>query len=539
MAYRHTSAGLAELLRTARAQGDSQPTDGQLLGQFVAQRDGEAFAVLVRRHGAMVMGVCRRILGNAADAEDGFQATFLVLVRKAAALVGRAVLGDWLHGVARRIALNAKRTSARSRVKEQALARPEVQGEPVRDDWLPVLDEELGRLGEKYRLPIVLCDLEGRSRREAAAQLGWPEGTVAGRQARGRALLVERLARRGLAPAVGALTAAWSKPAAAAAAPAALAAATVKAACLLAAGPAAASGAISLKVAALVEGAIHTMLLKKLKASAVAAIVALAAAGLGYGVFAGGEPVGNREPAPPAASQPSVLPADQKAKPEAKQDDAKKPARLAVALDKKSYEVGEPIALTVRLTNSGSKPFDVPTTSDARGQYDLTFLLVVKNDKGETLKHPGASFFGAMSMLGGHESIAPGKSFTREFLLNYRVLPLTPGAYSVHAVFQPGSSAERKDLRTQSEAVAFGIAATPPADVQSRVARLTKELRDGGDARRSWASPVTRTLPPRSSACSTASPKAWTPSTPCSIWIETTSSERSWNRSTRAARATA
>src|SRR5207248_667427 len=131
--------------------------------------------------------------------EDAFQATFLVLVRKAGTLAARAVLGDWLHGVARRTALAARREAARRRAKERARARPEVQGEEARDDRLPLLDEELARLPEKYRLPLVLCDLEGRTRRETAGLLGWPEGTVAGRLARGRALLARRLARRGAA----------------------------------------------------------------------------------------------------------------------------------------------------------------------------------------------------------------------------------------------------------------------------------------------------------------------------------------------------
>src|SRR5437899_2920414 len=153
---------MAHLLRAAR----EQDSDGQLLGQFLARQDEAAFAALVRRHGPMVLAVCRRVLGNAADADDAFQATFLVLVRKAGSLLGRSVLGDWLHGVARRTALNARRLAARRRTKEQAMARPEARGEPCRDDWLPLLDEQVDRLPQKYRLPIVLCDLEGKTRKE-------------------------------------------------------------------------------------------------------------------------------------------------------------------------------------------------------------------------------------------------------------------------------------------------------------------------------------------------------------------------------------
>jgi RNA polymerase sigma factor (sigma-70 family) len=170
-------------------------TDGQLLQRFLAHRDEEAFAALVQRHGPMVLGVCRRILDNTADAEDAFQATFVVLVRKAASLVHRAVLGDWLHGVARHTALKARTEMVRRRTRERIVARSEVPRQPPRNDWLPLLDQEINRLPEKYRLPVVLCDLESHTRTEAAARLGWPEGTVAARLARGRALLGKRLIR--------------------------------------------------------------------------------------------------------------------------------------------------------------------------------------------------------------------------------------------------------------------------------------------------------------------------------------------------------
>jgi RNA polymerase sigma factor (sigma-70 family) len=481
VANHRTSIDFAGLLQSIRALNGADVSDGQLLRRFLVQRDEEAFDTLVRRHGAMVLGVCRRILGNAADADDAFQATFLVLVRKAGSLTGRAVLGDWLHGVARHTALNAKRMSARRRVKEQAMARPEAQGEPARDDWLPLLDEELCRLRENYRLPIVLCDLEGKSRREAAACLGWPEGTVAGRLARGRALLAKRLARRSLLLSVGTVTAALAQHAASAAVPAALSDSTIKA-CLVAAGSTTASAAISAKVIALVEGAVRTMLLNKLKSIATAAIVVLAAAAVVYGVFAEERLTGNHEAAQQAAVQPNAPPSDQKAEQDPMKDDAKKPTRLVIALDKKSYEVGEPIKLTVSLSNVSDAPFDVPTTSDSRGQYDTTFSFVVKNDKGTVLKHPGRGKFGAMSVLGGHQTVPPGKFYTREFLLNYQIPPLTPGEYRVHAVFQPGSAAGPRDLRAQSQEVTIHIADTPPADVQARVARLAKELRDGGES---------------------------------------------------------
>ncbi len=236
--------------------------------RFLNEHDEAAFAALVGRHGPMVFAVCRRILGNPADAEDAFQATFLVLVRKAWSLRTRGVLGDWLHGVARRTALKAKGAAAKRRLKEQAMARPEALGEESRDECLALLDGELAGLPEKYRLPIVLCDLEGRTRQEAAKHLGWPEGTVAGRLARARAMLAKRLARRGLTLSAGALAASLPTDAVLAHVPAALVANTVKAAMLLAAGETAAESLISAKVAALTGEIMKAMFVTKLKTAA-------------------------------------------------------------------------------------------------------------------------------------------------------------------------------------------------------------------------------------------------------------------------------
>jgi len=191
-----TSPSLGSLLQALFAQ-DAE-SDGELLRRFLAQRDEAAFTLLVKRHGPMVLGVCNRILGNAADADDAFQAAFLVLVRKARSLASRSVVGDWLHGVARRTALKARAGAARRRTVEQTQARPEGMPQEARNDWLPRLDEEIARLPQKYRLPIVLCDLEGKTRQAAARQLSWPEGTVAGRLARGRVLLTKRLLRGAL-----------------------------------------------------------------------------------------------------------------------------------------------------------------------------------------------------------------------------------------------------------------------------------------------------------------------------------------------------
>src|SRR5262245_8634066 len=152
-------------------------TDGQLLGCFLDHRDEAAFAALVKRHGPMVWGVCRRLLPHH-DAEDAFQATFLVLVRKAASVVPREMVANWLYGVAHQTALHSRRTSARRRTRERQVTQmcePAVAGEDLWHDLQPLLDQELSRLPDKYRVAIVLCDLEGKTRKEVARQVGCPE----------------------------------------------------------------------------------------------------------------------------------------------------------------------------------------------------------------------------------------------------------------------------------------------------------------------------------------------------------------------------
>jgi RNA polymerase sigma factor (sigma-70 family) len=184
-------------------------TDGHLLERFATDR-GEvaelAFAVLVERHGAMVLRVCQGVLGDPDDAQDAYQATFLVLIRKARTLWVRDSLGPWLHQVAYRTASHARSAAARRRRHERraATSRPEGRADGV-DDLGRVLHEEIDRLPECYRAPVVLCDLEGRNHEQAARHLGWPVGTVKSRQARGRQRLRDRLRRRGLAPSAGLL----------------------------------------------------------------------------------------------------------------------------------------------------------------------------------------------------------------------------------------------------------------------------------------------------------------------------------------------
>jgi RNA polymerase sigma factor (sigma-70 family) len=218
----------------------------------------------------MVLGVCRRVLGNHQDAEDAFQVTFLVLVRKAALLRQPERLGNWLFGAAYRAALEIRAASASRRARErQVRDMPEPQVAAEQPDLLrelrPILDQELNRLPEKYRTPLVLCELEGRKRREIARQLRIPEGTLSSRLATARKLLASRLARRGLALSTGVLGLALSSDCASAQLNGALLDSTVHAAVLMAAGAMPAPGMITVRVAAATEGVLRTMLLNRLK----------------------------------------------------------------------------------------------------------------------------------------------------------------------------------------------------------------------------------------------------------------------------------
>jgi RNA polymerase sigma factor (sigma-70 family) len=196
---------LDSVLRGAEALAARDPVgtlpDPDLLRRFAAGRDPSAFAVLVRRHGPLVWGVCRNLLPADADAEDAFQATFLALVRSAGGIRRTEALGGWLHGVAYRVALKARRSAARRKKREVVAAVPEPDSpvpDAAWDELQAAVHEELCRLPDKLRLPFVLCGLQGRSQKEAAEVLGWKVGTVSGRLSEARRRLLDRLARRGV-----------------------------------------------------------------------------------------------------------------------------------------------------------------------------------------------------------------------------------------------------------------------------------------------------------------------------------------------------
>lgn len=271
--------------RIAAACEPGDAPDRDLLARFAQGRDEEAFAALMRRHGPMVLSVCARVLSQAQDAEDAFQATFLVLARKAGSLERPALLANWLYGVAYRISLKARTEAAHCRAKETTVsdvAAMEPASECAWTDVRCVLDDEIARLPEKYRVPFVLCHLEGKTNDEAAALLGRPKGTILSRLAVARERLRCRLTRRGVTLSAAALATILSGASAEAVAPVRQIA-TRKAAMMVAAGQSVA-GVVSARVASLMEGALRAMWFTKLKTTTAVLFVlgALAATGLAY-----------------------------------------------------------------------------------------------------------------------------------------------------------------------------------------------------------------------------------------------------------------
>jgi RNA polymerase sigma factor (sigma-70 family) len=345
---------------------DRRPTDRDLLESFVAGRDGAAFAALLDRHGAMVLSVCRGVLGDDHAAEDAFQATFFILSRKADS-IRQACVGGWLCQVARRVALRAR---ARMAGRTQLETRPRTMSSP--EPWLDlslrelraVVQHEVGLLPERYRTAVVLCDLEGKTQEEAARLLGMTSGAVKGRLERARRRLRGRLVRRGLGLPAGLLAAGLAR--AADAVPERLAAAVVRAAVA-----GASLAGVSAEVIELAREATVTMT-AKLKIATVFLITALGVAGsVGYPAWAALE--GDPPPATPAAPQPPAA----AAKPTTKGETLNYSCRVT---DK---DTGKPIAgatVTVRRSVLGDPEEaernhileETKHTTDADGRYSFT-----------------------------------------------------------------------------------------------------------------------------------------------------------------------
>jgi RNA polymerase sigma factor (sigma-70 family) len=312
MAEKKPETVLQQIRQVVGAPGPEEIADHHLLQRFLRSQEESAFATLVRRHGPMVLGVCRRILRDPHQAEDAFQATFLVLARKAGSIRKQESVASWLHGVALRVAGKA-RTSAcrRSALERRVMAMRQSESPKPRDrsELGEVLDQELRRLPEKYRAPLVLCYLEGKSSEEAARELGWTPGMVRGRLFRGRDLLRDRLARRGLAGiAAGGLEPALA-PSAAPAVPAALLEATIRGGLLFAKSQGALAG-LSASTVALAEAAMWGLFWEQWKAPLLA-VTAGAAGMTGLATAVGLGLLGTEHGPAPGMAQVSPAPAVQ------------------------------------------------------------------------------------------------------------------------------------------------------------------------------------------------------------------------------------
>ncbi|MFL5341456.1 MAG: RNA polymerase sigma factor, partial [Gemmataceae bacterium] len=335
-------------------------TDGQLLEDYISRRDEAAVTALVRRHGPMVWGVCRRVLRNCHDAEDAFQATFLVLVRKAASIAAPELLANWLYGVAHQTARKARATVGKRAVRERQVTdmpEPAAVEQDLWNDLQPLLDHELSQLPDIYRVAIVLCDLEGKTRKEAARHLGLPEGTVGSRLARARVVLAKRLTERGVAVSCGALAAVLAQSVASAGVPSQVVSKAIQAASLLAAGQVVAVGPVSVKVATLTESVLKAMMMSKLKA-AIAVILVL-------GFISAGATVATLR----SAAQDKPLTANEPVKKPPEPDKeaftawGKEVGGMQAGLgfrpgENRVYHHGETVKVVVRVRNVGKEPVE-------------------------------------------------------------------------------------------------------------------------------------------------------------------------------------
>ncbi len=305
---------LRQLLETHAAQN---LTDGQLLTRYTSQRDEAAFAALMQRHGPVVYGVCRHVLGHEQDAEDAFQGTFLVLARKAASIRQRSSVAGWLHGVAYRLALKARQSAARRRHRESQSARPEEDRPPSEEAWRElqaILDEELQRLPDKYRTPFILCVLQGRSKAEAARELEWKEGTVSSRLAQARKVLQARLGRRGVTLSAVLCGLAVAEQGSQAAVPASLGALALRLVEAVAASQPVAEG--SVPAAALADGLLRSMAVTRFKECLAVFLILLLFGSAG--AFLLWRP---RDPMPPLLGPATRLPLKEPDRPENQIDD--------------------------------------------------------------------------------------------------------------------------------------------------------------------------------------------------------------------------
>src|SRR5579871_176237 len=300
---------MGHLRRVAGLSAAQRRTDAELLEQYVATRDEDAFGALVRRYGRLVRSVCRHVLHHEQDIDDAFQVTFLVFATKAASIRSTTSVASWLYGVAYRTAMNAKRVRRR-RSEELREVEGSTTQQPVMEAALrelqSILDHEVHRLPERCRAPFVLCCLEGKSRAEAAAQLGWKEGTVSSRLAEARKILHRRLVRRGVVFSAALCAAESARVAASAAVSPALVRATIKNARLFVASKKLAADVASAEVASLAKGVLSSMSMTPLK---IATVVLFTVSSLAGACVLTGQVLAGKSP---AQQEASPLPAPQR-----------------------------------------------------------------------------------------------------------------------------------------------------------------------------------------------------------------------------------
>jgi RNA polymerase sigma factor (sigma-70 family) len=381
---------LRQLRRLADEQAGQDLSDAALLQRFRAGREETAFALLVQRHGPMVLGVCRRVLGDRHEAEDAFQATFLVLLRRAGAIHRREALGGWLHRVAYRVAARARDGLARRRAAAVRAAPPAAAPDPADlmawGELRRAVEEELHRLPAKYRVPLVLCCLEGKTHEQAGRELRWPKSSVTARLERARQMLHQRLGRRGFVLPATLLAALLAAEASSAAVPAALVLATVRLALQVLHGEAAAAPGV-----ALAEGVLRGMARVRL-ATAALVVLTLGLAAAGAAALAQTRPAG--EQAPPSAPAPRTeadKPPREAGPPPADPDQA---GQGAIVSGTVADQDGKPVAGARVWLREGEQSHTRFRSADADAQGRFRFAEVPAGSAAVVALAPGHSFAG-------------------------------------------------------------------------------------------------------------------------------------------------
>jgi RNA polymerase sigma factor (sigma-70 family) len=483
---RTTGNPIVQLIRRlVEGQHLKELPDQELLRRFGSGQDEAAFHSLLRRHGPMVLEVCRNVLGNESDAEDAFQATFLIFAQKAGAIRKGSSVGSWLYGVAYRTALKAQAEFAK-RHKHEACVTGRTPEEVSSDlSWREirqVLHAELHRLSESYRAPLVLCYLEGKTQDETATLLGVSKATVKQRLERGRSLLRARLVRRGLGPAAVLAASVWPTATVPACLPPTLVGSTAKAAIAVAAGRSAIEGLVSAKAAALALRGLKAMLFTKLQnATAGVLLLGLLASTLSVAVHAGlapGLPGGQPPRQSPPANRPAPSEEDQLARVLQAVDalPAQAKAEVLVRLARAQAQAGNKDAARTSLQQASR----AAQTIQDQGARDWTVILVAWNQEElndleavkrtvaslqeDSLRVHGLVFVGKVQVKGGNRAAAQetfreatqlAHTLSNEvrpgFVSSPRVLALeTVGEGQVEAGDEVGALATAEALRTIS-----------------------------------------------------------------------------------------